>query len=145
MREAPRAGEGRPLIRASRTFSPASRVAASEYGKIVHVGQNMARRSASEVKARWRDIVAEAKERGEVVITNFDRPEVVVLSMDRYDALKRQAAAKDPLAVLRQEFDRQLAPLRERGAAAKLRKAFAATPARLAKAANAAGRSRRRR
>ena len=96
----------------------------------------MEKRSASDVKAHWRDIVADAKEHGEVVVTNFDRPEVVVLSMDRYAALKRQADTNDPLATLRQEFDRQLAPLREPGAPARLRKAFAATPRRLAKAAN---------
>ncbi len=94
-------------------------------------------RSASDVKARWRDIVEEAKEYGEVVVTNFERPEVVVLSMDRYSNLTAQAAARDPLATLRKEFDRELEVLRARGAASKLRKAFAATPAQLAKAANA--------
>ncbi|HSP16355.1 MAG TPA: hypothetical protein VLV78_16530 [Thermoanaerobaculia bacterium] len=94
-------------------------------------------RSASDVKARWRDIVAEAKEYGEVVVTNFERPEVVVLSMDRYANLTAQAMAKDPLATLRGEFDRELEVLRSRGAASKLRKAFAATPAQLAQAANA--------
>ena len=102
------------------------------------------KRSASEVKARWRDIVADAKEHGEVLVTNFERPEVVVLSMERYTDLKSQAAAKDSLAGLAGEFDRELEALRLRGASSKLRKAFGATPAQLAKAANAT-RPRRRR
>ena len=96
----------------------------------------MGKRTASDVKAHWRDIVAEAKQHGEVVVTNFDRPEVVVLSMDRYADLKRHAESNDPLTTLRQEFDRQLAPHRDAGASAKLRRAFGATPRRLAKAAN---------
>lgn len=102
------------------------------------------KRSASEVKARWRDVVADAKEHGEVLVTNFERPEVVVLSMERYTDLKSRAAAKDPLVALGREFDRELEALRQRAASSKLRKAFAATPAQLARAANAT-RSRRRR
>jgi prevent-host-death family protein len=101
-------------------------------------------RAASEVKAHWRDIVADANAHGEVFVTNYNRPEVVVLSVDRYTKLKSDADANDPLATLRAEFDRELAVLRDSRAVSKLHKAFASTPARLAKAANA-GTSRRRR
>lgn len=101
------------------------------------------KRPASDVKAHWRDIVDEANARGEVVVTNYNRPEVVVVSLDRYQKLKRDAATNDPLARLRKDFDHELAMLRQPGAAAKLRKAFASTPAQLARAANAA-RSRRK-
>jgi prevent-host-death family protein len=98
------------------------------------------KRSASEVKAHWRDIVAEANAYGEVVITNFNRPEVVVVSIDRYAKLQDDAAANDPLVTLRAEFDRDLAILEDPASSSKLRKAFGASPSRLAAAANTASR-----
>ncbi len=104
----------------------------------------MKKRAASDVKARWRDIVADAKAHGEVLVTNHERPEVVVVSLDRYAKLKKDAAINDPLATLRSEFDRELAVLRDRDASSRLRKAFASKPAKLAKAANAAAFRRRR-
>jgi prevent-host-death family protein len=100
-------------------------------------------RPASDVKARWRDIVDEVNAHGEVVVMNHNRPEVVVVSIDQYAKLKSEAAANDPLTTLRQEFDRELAILREPGTAGKLRKVFASSPARLAKAANDASRRRK--
>jgi prevent-host-death family protein len=100
-------------------------------------------RPASDVKGHWRDIVDEVNANGEVVVTNYNRPEVVVVSMERYAKLRKDAAARDPLAVLRNEFDRELAALRQPNAPKKLRNVFASTPAGIAKAANA-GASRKR-
>jgi len=101
------------------------------------------KRSASEVKSHWRDIVAEANANGEVIVTNYRRPEVVVVSMDRYAKLKNAAEARDPLTTLRAEFDRELGVLRDVTTSSKLRRVFASTPAQLAKAANAPSRRRR--
>jgi prevent-host-death family protein len=95
------------------------------------------------VKGHWRDIVAEAQAVGEVVVTNYNRPEVVVLSIERYAKLKQDAIARDPLTALRADFDRELAVLRDSDASRKLRKVFASTPAAVAKAANAAIRRKR--
>jgi hypothetical protein len=96
-------------------------------------------RPASDIKDHWRDIVADAKANGEVFVTHYNRPEVVVVSMDRYSKLKADAAVNDPLTALRAEFDRELAYLREPGAGAALRRLFVnATPEALADAANAA-------
>jgi prevent-host-death family protein len=100
--------------------------------------QSPIKRAASHVKSHWRDIVKEANANGEVVVTNYNRPEVVVVSMERYAKLKNDAIARDPLSALRAEFDRQLAVLRQPDASQKLQKAFASTPADIAKAANAA-------
>src|SRR5438552_2253244 len=102
------------------------------------------RRRASDVKGHWRGIVDEVNAVGEVVVTNYNRPEVVVVSIERYAKLKRDAMARDPLAALRAEFDRELASLRQANAPQKLRKVFASAPATLAKAANAAAGRRRR-
>lgn len=102
--------------------------------------QSALTRPSSDVKGHWRDIVDEANANGEVVVTNYNRPSVVVVSMERYAKLKKDAVAGDPLVALRAEFDRELAVLHQPGAARALRKAFAASPAAIAKAANAARR-----
>lgn len=94
-------------------------------------------RQASEVKSNWRGIVKEARER-EVIVTNYNRPEAVVMSAERYAELQAAARANDPLRRLREDFDRQLAVLRTAGAAEKLREIFAASPVEIADAANAA-------
>lgn len=104
----------------------------------------MKKRAAAEVKGHWRDIVAEARANGEVLVTNHDRPEVMVVSLDRYAKLKNEAASGHALASLRAEFDRELSVLNEAGASKRLRRVFASTPAQLAKAANAAASRRRR-
>jgi len=104
----------------------------------------MKRRPASEVKSRWRDIVADANRDGKVLVMNHKRPEVMVVSVEHYQALQQEAAAADPLARLRDEFDREMAFLRRPGAGAHLRDIFDATPRELAAAANRARRKRRR-
>jgi PHD/YefM family antitoxin component YafN of YafNO toxin-antitoxin module len=104
----------------------------------------MKTRAASEVKERWREIVQEATKHGEVMVTHHERPDVIVLSLDRYQELKHDADASDSLKTLRAEFDRELAPLRQPDASTKLRKAFQGSPKQLAPAANAAASRRRR-
>jgi prevent-host-death family protein len=103
------------------------------------------KRPASDVKARWREIVEEVNAHGEVIVTNHDRPVVVVVSVDRYAKLRTEAIDNDPLTALRAEFDRELSILRDASSSRKLRVAFAASPRKLAKAANAATARRRTR
>jgi prevent-host-death family protein len=101
-------------------------------------------RPASYAKSHWRDIVDEVNTNGEVVVTNYNRPAVVVLSMERYTTLKKDATAKDPLESLREEFDQRFAELRKTNAGGKLLEIFSATPAEIAKAANDARRRKSR-
>jgi prevent-host-death family protein len=96
-----------------------------------------AKRSASDVKSQWRSIVDQANDVGEVIVTNYNRPEAVVVSVDQYTKLKEQAAANDPLARIRADLDRKLAWLREPGAADELDAIFNSTPEEIAEAANA--------
>jgi len=92
-------------------------------------------RQASEVKANWRAIVEEARKQ-EVIVTNYNRPEAVVMSAERYAKLQSAARAKDPLKGLYEQFDRELAWLREPGANEILDEIFAMTPQEIADAAN---------
>ncbi len=99
---------------------------------------SQAKRSASDVKSQWRSIVDQANDVGEVIVTNYNRPEAVVVSVDQYAKLKGQAAANDPLARIRAELDKRLAWLSEPDAPAKLKAIFDSTPEEIAQAANAA-------
>jgi prevent-host-death family protein len=99
-------------------------------------------RQASEVKANWRAIVEEARKQ-EVIVTNYNRPEAVVMSAERYAKLQSAARAKDPLKGLYEQFDRELAVLREPGAREKMEKIFSASPQEIADAANAAARNKK--
>lgn len=68
---------------------------------------------------------------------DYNRPELVVLSVERYAELKAAAERNDPLRRLRDEFDREMAILRKAGVADRLRQIFAADPVEIADAANA--------
>ena len=91
---------------------------------------------SSEVKSKWRTIVKEARDK-EVIVTNYNRPEVVVMSAARYAQLQAAARANDPLRRLRDDFDRELAALRVPDAEENLRRIFATSPDDIADAANA--------
>ena len=106
--------------------------------QLVELTGNDARRPASDVKSQWRSIVEQANDVGEVIVTNYNRPEVVVVSVDHYAKLKERAAANDPLARIRAELDRELAVLNMPGAGEKLLEIFHSTPEEIARAANAA-------
>jgi len=101
------------------------------------IAGNHSTHPASDVKANWRAIVKEARER-DVIVTNYNRPEAVVLSAERYARLQAAALTHDPLRRLREDFDRELAVLHAPGAEETLREIFDATPEELADAANAA-------
>jgi prevent-host-death family protein len=105
--------------------------------QLEEIAGNHTKHSATDVKSRWRDIVDEANDLGEVIVTSYNKPEVVVVSIEHYAKLKKQAKANDPLASLRAEWDRQLAWLKEPGAGDKLRAIFHLTPEEIAKAVNA--------
>jgi len=99
-------------------------------------------RQASDVKANWRAIVQEAKKQ-EVIVTNYNRPEAVVMSAERYAELRSEARAKDPLVRLREEWDRRLAWLNEPGANEILQEWFNLSPQEIADAANAEAKNRK--
>jgi hypothetical protein len=61
-----------------------------------------------------------------------------VRANDMNDVRKDSDDYRDALNALRAEFDRKLAVLRQPGASQRLQEAFDATPAEIAKAANAA-------
>ena len=93
-------------------------------------------KQASEVKSNWRSIVQEAKKQ-EVIVTNYNRPEAVVMSAERYAELQKAAKANDPIQRLREEWDRRLAWLNEPGAREVMDRWFNMSPQEIADAVNA--------
>ncbi len=83
-------------------------------------------RTASDVKGRWAEIVREAVRHGEVIVTNHNRPEVVVLDPENYARLMRRAESHDALAALRADFGRRLAVLKTPAGHAAMRATAAA-------------------
>ena len=81
---------------------------------------------ASEVKAGWSRILREVARHGEVIVTNHNRPQAVVVDIETYTDLVRRAQANDPLKALQDEFDRKLAGFAGATGAAALRDAAAA-------------------
>jgi len=93
-------------------------------------------RAASDVKSNWRSIVQDAKKQ-EVIVTNYNRPEAVVMSVERYAELQKAAKANDPMTRLREEWDRRLAVLNTPEGRDIMDRWFNATPREIADAINA--------
>lgn len=60
-----------------------------------------------------------------MIVTKHSRPEVVIVDVGVYADLVRRAQAKDPLEVLRVDFDHRFAALNTGAGADKLRKIVA--------------------
>lgn len=98
---------------------------------------------ASDVKKLgWKSVALRAREHGEVVITNHNRPEAVVVDIERYEQLVAQSRAGDPLAALRRDFEARVEALHERLQSDALADAIDAGPDELAQAANRGRRDR---
>ena len=92
---------------------------------------DLPRTPASDVKKLgWRGVMREVGRTGSVVVTNHDRPEAVILSLDEYRALVSAAEAtlrssRSALEVLRSDFDQRLAALATPDAGERLRDVLA--------------------
>lgn len=94
------------------------------------------RTPASEVKkSGWRGVMQTVDREGRVLITNHNRPEAIILSVEEYDALqnalrKAQSHSQSTLDSLRSRFDQRLAVLQSDDAGDRLRRLMG-KPARL--------------
>lgn len=96
---------------------------------------DLPRTPASNVKKLgWRGVMREVDRTGSMVVTNHDRPEAVILSLDEYRALVLAAEASlrsshSALDTLRHDFDERLAALGAPDAGERLRDVFGQSPA----------------
>ena len=75
----------------------------------------------------WRGVMQAVREAGRVLVTNHDKPEAVIVSLEAYTAMARavedaRRRDADVLDVLRTRFDERLAALDESDAGDRLRK-----------------------
>lgn len=96
--------------------------------------------TATDAKNVFGRVLDTAVEKGAVAITRHDAPKAVLLSIDEFDALV--SAGGRTLDTLTAEFDERLARMQTPRARKGMADAFAATPARLGKAAVAAAKKR---
>jgi prevent-host-death family protein len=92
--------------------------------------EDLPRTPASDVKKLgWRGVMRTVDREGRVLVTNHNRPEAVILSIEDYDGILRALEAagdRDEAALddLRRRFDQRLASLQEADAGTRLRKAM---------------------
>jgi PHD/YefM family antitoxin component YafN of YafNO toxin-antitoxin module len=85
------------------------------------------RAAATDVKTHgWKALLRSLSSQGELVITNHQQSEAVILSIQRYQELvnairEAQEAAPDPLVELRKRFDKRLSALQADDANDRLR------------------------
>lgn len=96
--------------------------------------------TATAAKNEFGRVLDTAVEKGAVAITRHDAPKAVLLSIAEFDALV--SAGGRALDTLTAEFDESLARMQTPRARKGMAEAFAATPARLGKAAVAAAKKR---
>lgn len=97
--------------------------------------------TATEAKNQFGEILDSVIRRGAAIVTNRSRPRAVILSYDEYLRLVEAGARR--LDLLTEEFDALFARQQAAGAAAAMKRAFAATPKRMGKVAVAAARKPR--
>jgi prevent-host-death family protein len=89
--------------------------------------EDLPRTPASDVKKLgWRGVMRTVDREGRVVVTNHNRPEAVILSIEDYSGIQRAleaAGERDEAALdtLRQRFDQRLASLQATDAGGRLR------------------------
>jgi len=96
--------------------------------------------TATDAKKRFGRLLEKAIQGNDVFITKHDAPKAVLISVDRFNALSRDAESK--MDSLNTEFDVLLSRMQQPGARDAMQSAFNASPKELAKAALTAARKR---
>ena len=95
---------------------------------------------ASKLKNAFKPVFQEVLKEGAVSITRNRRREAVVMSAELYDQIIAELAARDPLEVLRKEYDARFAAMQSEQAREAYRDAFDTSPEELGNAAVAQAR-----
>ncbi len=90
---------------------------------------------ASKLKNAFKPVFQQVLKDGAVSITRNRRREAVVLSVELYDQIVAELACRDPLDVLRKDYDARFAAMQTDEARKALQGAFDASPEELGKAA----------
>ena len=98
---------------------------------------------SSQLKNAFKGVYQLALDKGAVSITRNRKREAVLLSAKLYDQLVAELAARDPLEVLRKDYDARFANMQTGKARKAYAEAFDASPGDLGRAAVAEARKKR--
>ena len=101
----------------------------------LHPSKELPSSPASQLKNAFKGVYQQALDTGAVSITRNREREAILLSAKLYDQIIAELAARDPLEVLRKDYDARFATMQTDGAQKAYQDAFDATPEDLGKAA----------
>lgn len=101
----------------------------------LHPSKELPSSPASELKNAFKGVFKQALEVGPVSITRSRKREAVLLSTELYDQIIKELASRDPLEILRKDYDERFAGMQSAKASAAYEDAFNSSPEDLGKAA----------
>ncbi|MGZ0655381.1 prevent-host-death family protein [Coraliomargarita sp. W4R72] len=101
----------------------------------LHPSKELPSSPASQLKNAFKGVYQQALDAGAVSITRNRKREAILLSATLYDQIIAELAARDPLEVLRKDYDARFAAMQTDNAGKALQDAFDASPEDLGKAA----------
>ncbi|MBC2603942.1 hypothetical protein [Puniceicoccus vermicola] len=101
----------------------------------LHPSQDLPTSSASQLKNAFKGVYELALDAGAVSITRNRKREAILLSAQLYDQMIAELAARDPLEVLRKDYDTRFAGMQTESARQAYDDAFEASPTELGKSA----------
>jgi PHD/YefM family antitoxin component YafN of YafNO toxin-antitoxin module len=101
----------------------------------LHPSRELPSSAASELKNAFKSVYQRALESGAVSITRNRKREAILLSAKLYDQIIAELASRDPLEVLRKDYDARFAEMQTKKAQTAYDNAFDASPEELGKAA----------
>ena len=101
----------------------------------LHTSRELPASPSSDLKNAFKSVFQKALQSGPVSITRNKKREAILLSADLYDQIIRELASRDPLEILRKDYDKRFANMQSAEAATAYEDAFNASPEELGKAA----------
>ncbi|HBR94978.1 MAG TPA: hypothetical protein DEA90_12530 [Opitutae bacterium] len=103
----------------------------------LHPSKDLPASPSSELKNAFKSVFQKMSQSGPVSITRNRKREAILLPADLYDQIINELASKDPLELLRQDYETCFADMQSDASAAAYEDAFSASPAALGDAAKA--------
>ena len=101
----------------------------------LHTSRQLPSSPSTDLKNTFKNVFQKVLESGPVSITRNRKREAILLSADLYDQIIQELASRDPLEVLRQDYDKRFASMQTSEAAIAYEGAFNASTDELGTAA----------
>lgn len=101
----------------------------------LHTSRELPTSPSTDLKNTFKSVFQKALESGPVSITRNRKREAILLSADLYDQIIKELASRDPLEILRKDYDKRFAAMQNPEAAVAYEDAFNCAPKELGKVA----------